>query len=198
LAISSPILGAELFVGAASTDVSPEEPASLAGQHHLRISKGIESPLTTNVIVVESRNGEESLDLAIMVSCDIAIIPADLLTLVREEVSKQLPALDTAKIFLFATHTHTAPEVRLGKRELPKEGVIQVAEYRDFFAKKTANAIVNAWKDRAPGSVTWGLSHAVVAENRRVVYADGSVRADHGRHRARRSHRTACHWLLLS
>ncbi len=112
-AISSPILGAELFVGVASTDVSPEEPASLAGQNHLRISKGIESPLTTNVVVVESRNGEESLDLAIMVSCDIAIIPADLLTLVREEVSKQLPDLDTAKIFLFATHTHTAPEVRL-------------------------------------------------------------------------------------
>ncbi len=175
-AISSPILGAELFVGVASTDVSPEEPASLAGQNHLRISKGIESPLTTNVVVVESHDGEESLDLAIMVSCDIAIIPADLLTLVREEVSKQLPDLDTAKIFLFATHTHTAPEVRLGKREIPKEGVIQVDEYRDFFAKKTANAIVKAWKGRAPGSVTWGLSHAMVANNRRVVYADGSAK----------------------
>lgn len=87
-----------------------------------------------------------------------------------------MPDLDTAKIFIFATHTHTAPEVRLGKRKIPKEGVIQVDEYRDFFAKKTANAIVKAWKGRAPGSVTWGLSHAMVANNRRAVYADGSAK----------------------
>ena len=176
LATSSPVLGAELFVGAASTEITPEKPAALSGQFHLRISTGIETPITASVVVVESRDGDRSLDLAIMVSCDVVGIPADVLTLVREEVAKQLPDLDTAKIFLGATHTHTAPELRLGKWVLPEEGVVQVEEYRDFFAKKVAHAIAKAWKERTPGSVTWGLSHAVVAYNRRAVYADGSAR----------------------
>ena len=32
LAISSPVLGAELFVGAASTEITPQKPAALCGQ----------------------------------------------------------------------------------------------------------------------------------------------------------------------
>lgn len=175
-AVSSPVLGAELFVGAASTDITPEKPAALCGQFGLRISTGIETPITANVVVVESRDGDRSLDMAIMVSCDVVYIPTDVLTLVREEVARQLPDLNTAKIFLGATHTHTAPELLLGKWILPKEGVMPVEEYRDFFAKKVARAITKAWKARTPGSVTWGLSHAVVAYNRRAVYADGSAR----------------------
>jgi len=176
LVITSPVFGAKLFVGAASTEITPEKPAALSGQFHLRISTGIETPITANVVVVESCDGDRSLDLAIMVSCDVVSIPAGVLTLVRKEVAEQLPDLDTAKIFLGATHTHTAPELRLGKWVLPDEGVVQVEEYREFFAKKVADAIAKAWKDRTPGSVTWGLSHAVVAYNRRAVYADGSAR----------------------
>ena len=176
LAVSSPVLGAELLVGAASTEITPEKPAALSGQFGMRISTGIETPITANVVVVESREGDRSLDLAIMVSCDVVSIPADVLALVRDEVAEQLPDLDTAKIFIGATHTHTAPELRLGKWILPEEGVVQVEEYRDFFAKKVAQAIAKAFKDRTPGSVTWGLSHAVVAYNRRAVYADGSSR----------------------
>ena len=52
---------------------------------------------------------------------------------------------------------------------------MRAEEYREFFAKKVADAIVEAWKARTPGSVTWGLSDAVVAQNRRAVYADGSA-----------------------
>jgi len=32
---------------------------------------------------------------------------------------------------------------------------------------------VNAWASRKPGRVGWGLGHAVVARNRRSVYAGG-------------------------
>jgi hypothetical protein len=175
-ACCGPALAGELFVGAASADITPEQPAALSGQFHLRISTGIETPLAANVVVVESRDGEQSADQAIMVSCDVVSIPVGVLELVRQEVAKHLPELDTKKIFLGGTHTHTAPELRLGKWALPEEGVVQVEEYRRFFAKKVADAIVKAWKGRTPGSVTWGLSHAVVAYNRRAVYADGSSR----------------------
>ena len=107
-------------------------------------------------------------------------MPVDLVELVRERVKEQLPELDTRKVFLSATHTHTAPEVRLGLWLLPKEGVMQVEEYREFFAERVSDAVVKAWKGRAPGSVSWGLGHAVVAQNRRVVRGDHpGVTRDH-------------------
>ncbi len=167
---------AELFAGAASTDITPSEPVAISGQFHLRISRNAETPITANVLALESREGNKALDLAIMVSCDLISIPADLLELVRQEVKKRSPDLDTSKIFLSGTHTHTAPEPRLGKWVLPKEGVMQVEQYRTFFAERVADAIAKAWKDRAAGSVSWGLGHAVVAYNRRAVYANGTAR----------------------
>ena len=176
LAFSVQVFGSELFVGTASIDITPSEPVALCGQFRLRISQGVETPLTANVLVLESRQPDESSDLAIMVSCDVVGIPADVLELVRQEVEKRLPDLDTKKIFLGGTHTHTAPELRLGKWVLPEEGVMTVERYRAFFAERVAEAITEAWKGRASGSVSWGLGHAVVAYNRRAVYADGSAR----------------------
>ncbi len=173
LAVSCPVLGGELYVGAATGDITHEKPAALSGQFHLRISTGVESPVTANAVAIELRDGDRSIDLAVIVSCDVVSIPSDVLEMVRQGVAKELPDFDTSKIFLAATHSHTAPELRLDKWVLPKEGVVQVEEYRQFFADRIAEAIVKAWKGRTAGSVTWGLSHAVVAYNRRAVYEDG-------------------------
>ena len=84
------------------------------------------------------------------------------------------------KIFLNATHTHTAPvmdnDINSAFRyEIPKEGVLQVDEYNSFFVKRIAETIVKAWNERHPGIVSWGMSHAAVAYQRRVVYADGTA-----------------------
>ena len=172
-AFSAAASGAELLVGAASTDISPAGPVAVSGQFGLRIARTVETPLTANVIALQTRDGDRTLDAAIMVSCDVLYIPADLLELVRREVSTRLPDLDVKKIFLSGTHTHTAPVLLPEKYAIPKEGVMQVAEYRDFFARRVAEAIARACSACRPGSVTWGLSHAVVAYNRRAVYADG-------------------------
>jgi hypothetical protein len=166
----------ELLVGTATTDITPSEPVAISGQFRLRISRNVETPITANVLALESRDSGQSCDLTIMVACDVISIPVDVLELVRQEVKREQPDLDTNKIFLSGTHTHTAPELRLGKWVLPKEGVMQVEQYRIFFAERVAGAIVEAWKGRAAGSVSWGLSHAAVAYNRRAVYANGSAR----------------------
>ena len=176
LAASAGAFAAELLVGVASTDITPSEPVAVSGQFHLRIARKVESPVTANVIALESRKDGQSLDVAIMVSCDVVGVPKDVLEMVRQEVKKRLPEVDGKKIFLGATHTHTAPVLRLGKYVIPKQGVVQVDAYRKFFAERVAEAIARAWKARKPGSVTWGLGHAVVAYNRRAVYADGSAR----------------------
>ena len=169
-------LAAELLVGTAEVDITPDGPVAVSGQFHLRIARKIETPVTASVIAVESRAGEQSQDLAIMVSCDLVYIPSEILAMIREEVKKRLPDLDTMKIFLNGTHTHTAPVLLSDKYKIPKEGVVQVEQYRAFLVKRVAGAVERAWQRRRPGSVTWGLGHAAVAYNRRAVYADGSAR----------------------
>jgi hypothetical protein len=168
-------LATELLVGTAEADITPAEPVAVSGQFHLRIARKIETPITANVIALESREEGLSRDVAIMVSCDLLYIPSDVLELVRKAVRARLPGIDTRKIFLNGTHTHTAPVVLPDKYPIPKEGVMQVEEYLCFLAKRVADAIVQAWNKRSRGSVTWGLSHAVVAYNRRAVYTDGSA-----------------------
>jgi len=167
---------AELMVGTAVIDITPKEPVALSGQFNLRIAKTVETPVTANVIALESRQDGLSRDVAIMVSCDLLYIPSEILELVRKAVRERLPDLDTRKLFLNGTHTHTAPVLLLDTYPIPREGVIQVKQYRSFLAERVAGAIVEAWNNRRAGSVTWGLSHAVVAYNRRAVYADGSAR----------------------
>ena len=169
-------LAAELLIGTASADITPAEPVAVSGQFHLRIAKTVETPVTVNVIALESHDNGLSRDVAIMVSCDLLYIPSEVLELVRKAVRARLPDLDTRKLFLNGTHTHTAPVLLLDTYPIPKEGVIQVQQYRSFLAERVADAIVQAWNRRSAGSVTWGLSHAVVAYNRRAVYADGSAR----------------------
>jgi hypothetical protein len=171
------VCAAELHIGAASVDITPALPVALDGQFNLRIAKTAETPLTANVLALESREGNRSLDLAIMVSCDLVGIPEELLGMARQEVLKQLPELDAKKLFLNATHTHTAPVLKNDlfssfRYPIPKEGVLQVEEYRRFLVQRVAETVVKAWNSRRPGSATWGLSHAAVAYNRRAVYSE--------------------------
>lgn len=165
---------AELQVGTATVDITPALPVAVTGQFNLRIARTAETPLTASVLALESREGDRSLDTAILVSCDLIGIPSELLAQVREQVHQRQPNLDVKKILLNGTHTHTAPVLGNDEYPIPKEGVTQVDAYRAFFAQRVAEAIVQAWNGRRAGSLTWGLSHAVVAYNRRAAYANGS------------------------
>ena len=171
LAVAAGASASELLVGMKSVDISPPLPVALSGQFELRIAKTAETPLTANIVAMESRDG----DMVIMVACDLAVISDEVRTPIREEAHKLLPDLDTKKIIVNATHTHTAPVTEDGLYPIPKTGVTQPGEYRALLAKKVAEGIKEAWNGRQPGSVTWGLGHAVVGYNRRAVYADGKA-----------------------
>jgi hypothetical protein len=166
-------MAGELLVGAATADITPSQPVSLDGQFGLRVSEKADTPITANVVALQSREGDRSLDAAVMVSCDLVVVSDTLLEKTRRATQKRLPDLDLKKVFFNATHTHTAPVTRPGVYDIPKTGVMQVEEYCDFAADRIAEAIEKAWKGQKPGSFSWGLGHAVVAENRRATYADG-------------------------
>ncbi len=164
---------AELWIGAASAEITPAGPVGLSGQMHTRIARTVESPLWAEVVALETREGERSLDQAVMVSCDLVVIPTEVLQKVRSRLEGRLAGFDPRKLFLSATHTHTAPVLETGKYDLPAQGIIQPDQYVEFLADRVAQAVTQAWQRRQPGAVGWGLGYAVIAQNRRAVYADG-------------------------
>jgi hypothetical protein len=173
--LTCPVLegsAAELRVGAATVSITPDRPVALAGQMHLRVAHNVESPVMATALALESRAEDRVLDQSILISCDLVAIREGVREKVRERLRERLPDFDADKLVLSATHTHTAPVMREGRYEIPPE-VMQPAEYVEFLADRVAEVAAEAWQGRKPGGVGWGLGHAVVAYNRRVVYADG-------------------------
>lgn len=166
---AAPPAAAPLKVGWASTSITPDKPAPLAGQFHTRISQSVHDPVTATALALEA-GGEQ----AVMVSLDVVAVDGRLLAAVRERLKTALPELHPGKLLLNATHTHTAPEMREGNYEIP-EGVLTPAEYLAFLTERVTGAVVAAWKARQPAGVSWALGHAVVGYNRRAVFADGKA-----------------------
>ncbi len=122
--------GAELLIGTATVDTTPDRPAPLTGMKSVRVSKGILSRCTANVLALGSRDGEKVLDQAILVSCDLCVSRPGIQQGFRDCVADRLPGFDITKLFPAAMHTHAAPvllqdrnqESDCGDAIQPKEG----------------------------------------------------------------------------
>ncbi|HYF34524.1 MAG TPA: hypothetical protein VD994_04480 [Prosthecobacter sp.] len=161
---------AEFQIGAATIDITPDQPVALDGQRNVRIATEAKSRIYATVLALES--GTEQ---AIMVACDLVAIRSGILQKVRDKVAPRLPGFDPRNLFLSATHTHTAPVTIAGRYSLPDEGIMQPEAYAEWMIARMAEGIVTAWKERRPGKVGWAQSQAVIAQNRRVTYANGSA-----------------------
>lgn len=178
-------------IGWASADLTPERAIGVAGMASARLSQGVADPITATALAIESAPDGKPADSVIMVSCDLLYIVDPLRDRVRELVQQSLPEIDAKSIVLNATHTHNGPETYtdpdLSRKlatyglEVPEAwsawgidlGVMPAPEYREFAAQRIAEAVVQAWKGRKPGGVSFGLGHAVVGHNRLMAYANG-------------------------
>jgi hypothetical protein len=165
----------KLHVGWASRDITPDRPVALSGQFHKRISKGVTARLSVTALALETKDGDDALDQALLVSCDLVGIRDGIQARLRKLLEGKLAGFDLRKLLLNATHTHTAPVTTDPWYDVTEEGVMKPAEYTDFFLARAAEAAVEAWQKRKLGAVTWGLGYAVVGLNRRMVYADGKA-----------------------
>ncbi len=166
----------KLFVGWASRDVTPDRPVMLRGQFSVRISQSVHDPLTVTALTLESA-GEQ----CVMVSVDHVTIPEEFSSGVRAKLRELAPGLEPDKVFLSATHTHTAPQMLPPDSpdisipwENPGPEVMSPLEYADLLIGRTAECVAEAWQHRKPGFVAWGRGYAVVGRNRRQVKRDGS------------------------
>ncbi len=164
-----------LHVGWASRDITPDRPVALSGQFHKRISTGVAARLSVTALALETRGADGSLEQALLVSCDLVAIRDGIQDRLRKRLEGKLEGFDLRKLLLSATHTHTAPVTTDPWYDVTEEGVMKPADYVDFFLGRAAEAVVEAWKNRQPGGVTWGLGYAVVGLNRRMTYADGKA-----------------------
>ena len=174
---SAPAHAATLHLGAATVDITPDQPVGLDGQRGIRISKKPETPIQAAILAIESRDGDTVLDQAVIVSCDLVAIREGVLEQVREKLAGRVPGFDLQKLFLSATHTHTAPVTTDGKYALPEDGsVMRPSDYTAWMTARIADGVAEAWAKREPGGkVAWGQSQAVIAQNRRPFYADGTA-----------------------
>lgn len=168
-----------LSIGWASVDITPEKPVALVGQLNKRISQGVLDPLTATALALESQDIYGRREQAILISCDVCMIQKAIQERIRECVRTLLPDFNAEKLFLNATHTHTGPgfidSTFKGLYDVSNDpGVMKASEYGDFFIERIANAAAQAWQNRKPGGMSWGLGHAVVGMNRRAHYFDGT------------------------
>ncbi len=174
---SGALSGAELYVGGATTSITPDKSVALDGHRNLRMSDRVESPVTATALALESRNGDKVLDQAILVSCDLVAIRDGILDKIREKVKTRAPDFDVEKLMANATHTHNGPVTQEGKYAVPDgDSVMKPAEYVEFMTDRIADVIVESWQNRRPGKVAWGQGQAVIAQNRRAVYANGTAK----------------------
>lgn len=174
-----------LLAGWGEADVTPEQPVTLQGQFHARVSEGVMDSVTATAVAFESLTEGESTGRVVMVSCDFSAISEDIRTGVREHLRRDLPGLDPQSIIFSATHTHAGPSTYVRSRythdaavdDLPYGvdlGVMEPSDYVAYASERIAKAVLEAWNTRAPAGIGFGLGHAVVGRNRLMVYADGT------------------------
>ena len=170
-----------LHVGWASTDITPDKPVVIAGQFHARVSEGVLDPITATALALESTDSDGPANQCVMVSCDLAVIADNLRDQVRAIVTEQLPQLDPLSIMFNATHTHEAPEIRTDTLVGAGHGidgldVMSADQTSEMMSHRIANAIVEAWNNRQPGGMAFGLGHASLGFNRRICFYSGETR----------------------
>ncbi|MDQ1327274.1 MAG: hypothetical protein QG641_554 [Candidatus Poribacteria bacterium] len=162
--------GSDILVGWASKSITPDKPVILMGQFHPRISKYVNDPVTATALAIETSD-----DQAIMVSCDIVVITRKMQDGLRDRLKAKLPDFDIKKLFLSATHTHTAPNMMEDWYPPQDDDVMGATEYVNFFVDCVTDVVIEAWEGRKPGGISWAYGQAVVGHNRRAAYFDGSA-----------------------
>jgi len=165
-------------IGWSTKDVSTNEPVGMVGQFYQRISTGTLDETLITAMVIERE------DVSIMVSGDFVSFEAGIIHEVRDAVRAKNPDIPAQNIILNATHTHTCPRYQL-KTGFDVEGIDPAIyppeKYRAFLVSEIANAVCEAYENRAEGSFAYGYGSAETGVSRRVVYMDDYGMRESGR-----------------
>lgn len=186
----------KLQIGWAEESIVPAKKVSLAGQFFERISEYVESEITVTAMAVQA-DGDEM----ILVSTDVIDIHTGAIEIAREKLAALTDEIDTNKLIICATHTHTSLRLAANKKQkeatidaaskilneflpegkqytalvTPDDSVISPEEATEFLTDKIALAAKRAWDNREEAFYTNEFGRAAVGMCRRVSYDDGSA-----------------------
>ena len=158
--------GPELRIGWGRRSLNPGKPVAITGQFYLRVSLGEYNPVVAEALAVE--NGR---DAVIFVSADMVALRGGILDMVRAKLRAKAPEIPADKLIMNATHTHAGPSFSVVAPAVPGLEYMPTDEIKDFLSTQLADAVIDAWKSRAPGSVAFGYGFATVGHSRRTVYS---------------------------
>ncbi len=156
-------------VGAAKIDITPEYPVRLSGYGgRTRESEGVDQRIFAKALAT----GTDRESLAILLSAENLDVPAKM----RDELASRLArkvGLRNERLALCSTHTHTAPMLKgacpfIFGADIPPEHQQRIDRYTRELAEKLEQVALAALKDRRPATLSWGLTRAGFAWNRRA------------------------------
>ena len=183
-----------MLIGWAEESITPDKKVNLAGQFYERISEYVESEITVTAMAVEADN-----DQLILVSADVAAFSEDFMKMAREKFEKYQTGVDSRKLVVVATHTHTShlmesknsnnssiSTVDIIKEFLPEgkeyaklvesdNDVMTPFEALEYVSDRIALVAKRAWENREESLFTNEFGRAAVGMCRRVSYDDGSA-----------------------
>ena len=155
-----------ISIGWGRRSIVPDRSVAIPGQFHLRVSLGVQNPVTVSALAID--NGEDSV---IFGSIDMVVCRAGLLDAVVAKLEKIAPEVPVDKIVLNATHTHAGPGVHQ-YGDASGLDIMTSEETVDFLAGRVAEAVAEAWRAKTPGQIAYGYGFATVGHSRRVIYQD--------------------------
>ncbi|NOX56661.1 MAG: hypothetical protein GXP27_19890 [Planctomycetes bacterium] len=136
-----------LKAGAAKVDITPRKwPQPMVGSFSERLATKAWDPLYVRAMVLD--DGRTALAIAIVDSC---YVPRHVLDDAKQRIAKAI-TLRPDHMLMAATHTHTAPASR-NRRQIKAD-----PGYVEQLTQGLVDAVVQAYKNREPAEVGWGVT----------------------------------------
>lgn len=156
--------------GMARVDISPTNAVRLMGY-----AARADSPAPTNIaqrLHARALALGSGPDAVVIVTIDNCILPGALTSEIRARVASRT-GIDTNRIALTVTHTHSAPCLtgaapNIFARSITPEDQAQIDTYTRHFVGRVEQAILQALADRKPARLAWGQGRVGFARNRRT------------------------------
>ena len=156
--------------GIARKVINTVVPISLAGYFNLRMWDHVKDDLEVRAVVFK-----KGPDFAAILHFDLLCMPLYLCDAILKKIQgKGLFQFSRKNVTLSATHTHTAPEVRIGQGHNP--------DYIPFLAEQAADALAEAANALQEGELFQGItSESRFLFNRRYWMKNGRVMTNPGK-----------------
>ena len=160
---------ADLTVGVASVDITPDEPIRLTGYGSRTTPTGtVGQRLSAKALAIGAGGGPSS----VLITADVIGLPRHL----TDEVARRLrpSGIDRARLVLSATHTHTGPSLSgmlpyIFSSPITADEQAAIDRYTQRLTGSLERVARAALADRRPARVSWGRGSAKFAAHRRVI-----------------------------